>query len=202
MLNAGPLRSMSSEWADWYRAFLSAVPGEIGCKLRNALYGYQSGGGCRVLRGVIINFPTRLVLGKNVGISPYSQLNAAGGIEVGDDTLIGPACMIWSVNHRFGNSDVPIRLQGYDPKPIVIEGNCWIAGNAVVLPGVRIGAGSVIAAGAVVTRSCEPGSILAGVPAKHMGSRGASSGQSSTPIGIAPGESPVRRKQSKGEQEA
>jgi acetyltransferase-like isoleucine patch superfamily enzyme len=120
---------------------------------------------------VIINFPDRLVLGRNVGISPYSQLNAAGGIEIGDDTLVGPGCMIWSVNHRFGDTAVCIRMQGYDPQPVVIEQDCWIAGKVVILPGLRIGAGSVVAAGAVVTRSCEPRSILAGVPAKCVGSR-------------------------------
>jgi acetyltransferase-like isoleucine patch superfamily enzyme len=167
----GFARSIVSEWAEWWRAILGAVPGEVGCKLRNAFYGYQAGAGCRVLRGVIINFPHRLVLGRDVGISPYSQLNAAGGIEIGDGTLIGPGCMIWSVNHRFRDAEVPIRLQGYDPQPIVIERDCWIAGSVVVLPGVRIGAGSVVAAGAVVTRSCEPKSILAGVPAKRLGSR-------------------------------
>jgi maltose O-acetyltransferase len=164
-------RSLSSECIEWHRAILGAVPGEIGCKLRNAFYGYHAGPGCRVLRGVIINFPDRLVLGRNVGISPYSQLNAAGGIEIGDDTLVGPACMIWSVNHRFRDVGAPIRMQGYDPQPIVIERDCWIAGNVVILPGLRIGAGSVVAAGAVVTRSCEPHSVLAGVPAKRVGSR-------------------------------
>src|SRR5205814_5157841 len=115
--------------------------------------------------------PERLELGRNVGISPHSQLNAAGGIEIGDDTLIGPGCTLWSVNHRFQDPDVPIRLQGYDARRIVIGNDCWIAARSIVLPGVRIGSGSVVAAGAVVNRSCEPRSILAGVPARVIGTR-------------------------------
>ena len=66
---------------------------------------------------------------------------------------------------------MPIQWQGYDAEPIVVGRDCWIAARAIVLPGVRIGDGSVIAAGAVVNRTCEPGSILAGVPAKVIGRR-------------------------------
>ena len=93
------------------------------------------------------------------------------GIDIGDDTLIGPGCTLWSVNHRYRDIGVPIRLQGYDAQGIVVGRDCWIAARAIVLPGVNIGAGSVIGAGALVNRSCEPGSILAGVPAKVVGMR-------------------------------
>jgi acetyltransferase-like isoleucine patch superfamily enzyme len=124
-----------------------------------------------VLRDVFIYSPHKLSLGRNVGIASHTQMNAAGGIEIGDDTLIGPGCTIWSVNHRFRDVKTPIRLQGYDAEKITIGRDCWIAAQVVVLPGVQIGNGSVVAAGAVVTRSCEPGSILAGVPAKSVGTR-------------------------------
>ena len=76
------LRFLKSECLEWHRSFLAAIPGEIGCKVRNGLYGYHAERGCRVLRGVTIYFPERLKLGRNVGISPYSQFNAAGGIEI------------------------------------------------------------------------------------------------------------------------
>ena len=165
------LRFLKTESLEWHRSLLSAVPGELGCKIRNRLYGYQSERGCRVLKGVTIYFPNKLKLGRNVGISTHSQLNAAGGIEIGDDTLIGPGCTLWSVNHRFRDIDVPIRLQGDDAQGIVVGSDCWIAARAIILPGVNIGAGSVIAAGALVNRSCEPRSILAGVPAKVVGMR-------------------------------
>ena len=165
------LRAARSESLEWYRALLVGIPGEIGCSLRNALYGYHAERGCRVLRNVTIYFPERLKLGRNVGISPQTQCNAAGGIEIGDDTLIGPGCTLWSVNHRYQDASVPIRWQGYDAQPIVVGRDCWIAARAIVLAGVHIGDGSVVAAGAVVNRTCAPGSILAGVPAKVIGRR-------------------------------
>jgi maltose O-acetyltransferase len=52
--------------------------------------------------------------------------------------------------------------------PVTIEDGCWIGANATVLPGVRIAGGTVIAAGAVVTRDCEPNSLYAGVPATRI----------------------------------
>ena len=164
-------RAMRSELLDWLRALLASIPGAIGCKVRNLLYGFRAQPGCRVLRDVIIYFPEKLVLGRDVGISSHTQLNAAGGIEIGDDTLIGPGCAIWSVNHRFGNLSAPVRLQGYNAQPITIGRDCWLGAHVTVLPGVQIGASSIVAAGAVVTRSCEPGSILAGVPARQVGTR-------------------------------
>jgi acetyltransferase-like isoleucine patch superfamily enzyme len=69
---------------------------------------------------------------------------------------------------RHTRPDTPPRL---DAQEIVVGRDCWIAARAIVLPGVHIGDGSVVAAGAVVNRTCEPGSILAGVPAKVIGSR-------------------------------
>jgi len=165
------LEMLREESDEWRRAFLGAIPGQLGCRLRNAFYGFHAKPGCRVLRHVIIYFPERLKLGNNVGISSYTQLNAAGGVEIGDDTLIGPGCMIWSVNHRFASLDSPIRCQGYEQAAVMIERNCWIAGHVVILPGVRIGEGSIVAAGSVVTGSCEPRSVLVGAPARVVRTR-------------------------------
>lgn len=139
--------------------------------LRNGLYGFQSEGGCRVLSGVVIYHPQHLHLGRNVAITRYTQINAAGEVSVGDGTLIGPGCAIWSANHRYEDPEVPIRFQGYEYKPVVIGSDCWLATGVVVLPGVSLGDGSVVAAGAVVTTSFAPGSIIAGVPAKLIGNR-------------------------------
>jgi acetyltransferase-like isoleucine patch superfamily enzyme len=176
------VRFWRAEFREWSRSLLAAIPGEIGCMIRNRLYGFSAERGCRVLRGVTIHFPEKLKLGRNVGIGAYSQFNAAGGIEIGDDTLIAPGCTFWSVNHRYQDTEVPIRFQGYDARKIVVGRDCWIAARVIVLPGVHIGAGSVVAAGAVVNRSCEPGSILAGVPAKLVGKRDGSTKSRNEPV--------------------
>jgi maltose O-acetyltransferase len=160
-----------SELITWFRAFLEAVPGEIGCFLRRHLYGFVAGRYTRVLSHVTIYYPENLKLGRNVGIAAYSQINAIAGIEIGDNVLVGPGALIWSQNHRFSSADVPITSQDYDRVKVTIEEDCWIAGGAIVLPGVRLARGTVVAAGSVVTRSTEPFSIVAGVPARAIGSR-------------------------------
>ena len=57
-------------------------------------------------------------------------------------------------------------MRRHKAKPVVIEDDVWIAAGAIVLPGIKIGAGSVVAAGAVVTHNVEPNTLVAGVPAK------------------------------------
>lgn len=155
-------------WAD---AVLRGMPGECGCFLRRRFAGFQAGEGCRILTGVHVYYPNRLRLGRNVGIAANCQLNAAAGIDVGDNVLIGPATMIWTQNHLYGDTGRPIASQGYRLAKVTIGDDVWIGAGCVILPGVHLAAGSVVAAGAVVLRSCEPYSVLAGVPAKVIDCR-------------------------------
>lgn len=159
-----------NELATWRRAILQAVPGETGCHLRNWFYGYTAGKGVRVLSGVTIYAPEYLTLGDNVGISTGTQIHAGAGVRIGNDTLIGPMCAIWSVNHRYRGPDL-IRKQGYDKRPVHIGANCWIAAQVTIVPGVEIGEGCAVWAGSVVTKSCPPGMVLAGSPARVLGPR-------------------------------
>jgi acetyltransferase-like isoleucine patch superfamily enzyme len=73
--------------------------------------------------------------------------------------------------HNFGDSATPIREQGTVEAPIRIANNCWIGSDVVVLGGVEIGEGAVIAAGSVVTKTVDQGAIVAGVPANVMRTR-------------------------------
>jgi acetyltransferase-like isoleucine patch superfamily enzyme len=168
---ASVARSINSEVSEWFRAGLRAIPGETGCGLRNRLYGYHAGRRCRVLSHVFIYHPRNLVLGENVWISPMSQVNAGGGIRIGKNVLIGPGCMIWSQNHRYSSADCPVCEQGYDFREVVIEDDVWMGAGAIVLPGVCLRRGTVVAAGAVVTHSTEPYTLVAGIPATCIGSR-------------------------------
>lgn len=76
------------ELIEWFRGVLRNVPGETGCKLRNSLYGPQSKDGCRVLSRVVIYYPERIYLGRNLGISGYTQSNAVSEVTVGNDTFM------------------------------------------------------------------------------------------------------------------
>ncbi len=109
--------------------------------------------------------------GKNLGVSNFSFLAGQGGLLIGDNVRIGPHVVIYASNHIFNNPHIPIVEQGMSCKGITIEDNIWIGAGAIILDGVRIGEGSVIGAGAVVTKDIPPRSIVAGVPARIIKKR-------------------------------
>ena len=100
-----------------------------------------------------------------------STSRRARGNQIGDGVLIGPCVLIWSQNHCYEERDLPIREQGYKRSQVTVEDDVWIGARAIILPGVRLSRGTVVAAGAVVTRLTDCYSIVAGVPAKPMGLR-------------------------------
>lgn len=159
------------ELLDWWHAALRNVPGRTGQWLRCRLSGYQCGLSSRVLSGVTVYHPNQLRIGDNVGIASSCQINAAGGVDIGNDVLIGPGTLVWSQNHAFRNANELIRRQGTQYAPVTIANDVWIAARCVILPGVTIAEGCVVAAGAVVTKSTQPYTIVAGVPAKAVGLR-------------------------------
>ncbi len=113
------------------------------------------------------NDPGKFIrIGRNVGIGEFAHLGGAGGLEIGDDCIIGPYFSCHPENHRFPEMDTLIRLQGTERKGIHIGKNCWIGAKVTILDGVEIGANSIIAAGAVVTKSMPDNAVIGGVPAK------------------------------------
>jgi galactoside O-acetyltransferase len=109
-----------------------------------------------------------ICIGARTYIGHSCVLYGAGGIEVGNDVLLGPNVVITSQGHSFSDGRVPISKQPLVLARIVIEDNVWVGASATITPGVRIGRGSVIAAGALVCKDVPPGSLVAGVPAKIL----------------------------------
>lgn len=99
-------------------------------------------------------------------------LYGTGGIQVGQDVLMANDVQLICGNHIFARLDLPIRAQPTIERPIIIEDDVWLGASVIVLGGVTVGKGSVVGAGAVVTRSLPPYSIARGVPAKVVGARG------------------------------
>jgi acetyltransferase-like isoleucine patch superfamily enzyme len=136
----------------------------------------------------------QLRLGKSVAISPTASFAHATQISLGDGCHVGTRCYLWAGRTLAGRIDVgrhlllgpnvfitaasyrfnagrPVTKQPMKEAPVLIGDDVWIGANAVILPGSTIGDGAIIAAGAVIRSNVPPGAIMAGVPAKQVGTR-------------------------------
>lgn len=183
---------------EFWRCLWGWIPGGPGTLLRQALYrplfaraeSFRSGVGVvvqgfrhiRLGQGVGLNRHSslyaargRITLGNNVFLGDFSSINANDAeIIIGSNVAIGPMTLIQGANHAYDRLDIPIVEQGHLSSQVIIEDNVWIAARCVVLPGVRIRSGAVVAAGAVVTRDVPAGAVVGGVPAGVLRSRGES----------------------------
>lgn len=109
-------------------------------------------------------FNHALSIGDNSGIGEYSEIY--GDVRIGNDVMMGTNCIIYSRNHSFARTDIPIWQQGFsEVKPVIIGNDVWIGGRVTILPGVHIGNGAIIGAGAVVTKDVPEYAIAVGNPA-------------------------------------
>lgn len=103
-------------------------------------------------------------IGSNCQINEDVYIQSA---IIGDYVLIAQRVAILAVTHNFSSKEIPIIQQGSaKADPVIIEDNVWISRNVVVMPGIRLGTGSIVGAGAVVTKDVPPYAIVGGVPAK------------------------------------
>jgi acetyltransferase-like isoleucine patch superfamily enzyme len=110
-----------------------------------------------------------MVVGSGAGLGTDSLYGCAGGIRIGEDTIVGNFVSFHSEDHVFTDPAVPIRDQGVTHQGIEVGSGCWIGSRVTVLDGARIGDGCVIAAGAVVVAGeYEAHGIYGGVPARLL----------------------------------
>lgn len=130
--------------------------------------GFRFGRSCFLFPNMgIFSKGDRLTVGDHAFINQHVFFDAAGSITIGNYCQIGNGVSLITSSH-----EIPIqenRLRPPTASPIVIEDYVWICANATVLPGVTIGRGSIIAAGAIVTKNVPKYSIMAGIPAKSIG---------------------------------
>lgn len=112
------------------------------------------------------NFHERIKIGKYCRIGPNCHLDGEGGINVGDGSIFGPKVSILSSSHNYQEGNL-LPYGFIDVKrPVIIGKGCWLGWGVMVVPGVTIGNGSVIAMGSVVTKDIEAGVLAGGNPAK------------------------------------
>lgn len=115
-------------------------------------------------------FSPKVSLGDYSGIGVNAKIH--GTCEIGSYVMMGENCIIITRNHSHERVDIPMMQQGFESeRPVVIGSDVWIGDRVTILPGVHIGDGSIIAAGAVVTHDVPPYSVCAGVPARVISSR-------------------------------
>ncbi|MGA2667128.1 MAG: acyltransferase [Patescibacteria group bacterium] len=128
-------------------------------------------GKVRIYEGVTFWYPYRISIGNNVTLNEWGYLSGYGEIEIEDDVRIGHRVSILTSDHRYTDLKTPIYRQGLVSSKVKILKGAWLGCNVTVLPGVTIGQGAVVGAGAVVTKNVKDFEIVAGVPARPIGSR-------------------------------
>lgn len=108
----------------------------------------------------------KMIIGKGTWIGPMCYFHSAGGITIGTQVGIGPGVKIITSQHEINNQNIPIIHNKITFNPVVIEDGCDIGIGAIILPGVTIGKGAQIGAGAVVTDTIPSFAVAVGIPAK------------------------------------
>ena len=129
---------------------------------------------CRLEKNVVIynrcemRAPYNIIIGKGTVVGDCVRFDARNVIELGENVNISSCVQFWTEQHDVNDPYFNCLNAG---GKIIVGNRAWISNNVIILPNISIGEGAVIAAGAVVTKDCEPYGIYAGVPAKKIGTR-------------------------------
>nr|WP_183561349.1 DapH/DapD/GlmU-related protein [Mucilaginibacter sp. SP1R1]MBB6149850.1 acetyltransferase-like isoleucine patch superfamily enzyme [Mucilaginibacter sp. SP1R1] len=117
-------------------------------------------------RGFEIRSPWKLKIGGGTIVGHNALLDARMGLIIGNNVNISNEVMIWTLHHDYNATDFAQAGQA-----VIIEDYVWLCSRCIILPGVTVGKGAVVAAGAVVTRNVMPYTVVGGVPAKQIATR-------------------------------
>ena len=129
------------------------------------IVGINLGKGSSIHMNVTIN-KRKIEIGLNSAINRGCYLDGRGGLFIGNNVSISPGVQLITASHDVNSSDFK-----YLKKKIIIEDYVWVGTSAIIMPGVKLGVGSVVAAGSVVTKNVESYTIVGGVPAKEISKR-------------------------------
>ena len=132
----------------------------------NGLFGSDIGRGTVLYGGFEIRSPRKLKIGANTVIGHRATLDARGGLMIGKNVNLSSEVMIWTAQHDYRDP-----MFGTVFKPVALGDYAWLGPRCIILPGVTIGEGAVVAAGAVVSKDVEPYTVVGGVPAQKIADR-------------------------------
>ena len=130
------------------------------------LLGCKIGKNVALYHGFEIRDPKKLIISENTIIGFKSVLDARCGLFIGKNVNFSSEVMIWTLQHEYNSSDF-----SSSGGKVIIEDYVWISARAIILPGITVGKGAVVAAGAVVTKDVPPYTMVGGIPAKVIGKR-------------------------------
>lgn len=155
----------------WFPSSDLPIVGKISMKIRAiCVRGFvlQVGKNVNIQRRVSIS--SKIKIGERSGIGKFSRV--AGPTTIGKFVNMGPECIIFTNNHHHERTDITMQDQGLtEPKEVIIGDDVWIGARVIIMPGVHIGDGSIVGAGAVVTHDIPSYSIAGGVPARVVKNR-------------------------------
>ncbi|MCA9936603.1 MAG: acyltransferase [Anaerolineales bacterium] len=171
---------LREETAGWHgrlqlaRILLAPLPPYVGSRVRVRLL---RAAGFRGIHPSVVMWALPMITGQGdvygrLTIGPICRFNVGCFLNLGDSITIGQyvgfgqQVMVLTETHAIGTPEY--RSGALTPKPVVIGNGCWIGARATILPGVTIGDGAVVAAGAVVTKDVPPHTVVGGVPAKAI----------------------------------
>ncbi len=118
--------------------------------------------------GVVTNLGRGFFIGDDSNLGDYNFVGAAGGVTIGSNVLIGQGVRFHSENHIIERIDIPIKAQGVTNQGIQVEDDVWLGSGVILLDGVQVGRGAVVAAGSVVNKDIPAYAIAGGVPARIL----------------------------------
>ena len=145
-----------SSFLPWHRARIAIL----------RRWGASISGSATLYHGYQIRRADRLRIGDRSIVGDHAILDARGGLRIGSDVNLSTAVNIWTAQHAWNDPEF-----AFESGEVVIGDRAWLSARVTVLPGVTIGEGAVVAAGAVVTRDLEPWGLYGGIPARRLHDR-------------------------------
>ena len=164
-------RNRYAHYKEGLRFYAGLLTGYLpSCRVRRLIYRsvfhMQIGDGSIIYGGAEIRAPWNIIIGQQTMVGHHAILDGRCGLTIGNNVNISTGVWFWTLQHDPQSPEFAT-VGG----PITVEDHAWISCRAILLPGVRVGEGAVVAAGAVVTHPVDPFTIVGGVPAKKIGER-------------------------------